>query len=89
MTIRPASAYEEQEQQLTEMAGALEAVMLENETLTKIISADLQLAAAHNVIKQLNKEIEALRERNAGLMLEKNEAIRGARNAKKASKAAA
>ena len=74
------------EEQLTELATACEALMLENATLTKIISADAQLLAAHALIKQLTREVDSLRERNAGLMEEKNQAIRAARSAVAAQK---
>lgn len=69
--------------QLAEMASNMEALMLENETLTKIVTADSALTGAVATIKQLTREVESLRERVAGLMEEKNLAIRAARQAQK------
>lgn len=73
-------------EQLGEMADNLSAVMTENAMLTKIVTADAGLAGAVAQIKQLNREIEALRERNNGLLEEKNAAIRAAKLAQKAVK---
>ncbi len=69
--------------QLSELAGNMQALVNENETLTKIITADAQLAGAVATIKQLTKEVQVLRERNAALMDEKNLAIRQAKLAAK------
>ena len=73
-------------EQLVEMATNMESIMAENAMLTKIVTADAGLAGAVATIKQLNREIDALRERNDGLMAEKNAAIRAAKLAQKAVK---
>ena len=65
-----------------ELAENLRIVMREYETLHRILSSDRQLVAATDKIKQLHAENDALRERVAGLMVEKNDAIRAARKPK-------
>lgn len=75
--------------QLDELTRNLEVVMKENEVLTKVLTADAGLAGAVAEIKKLNKEIDALRERNAGLMEEKNAAVRVAKAARSSKKAVA
>jgi hypothetical protein len=61
--------------------------MLENEVLTKVaISDHLPTVAMAAEIKRLAKEVASLRERNAGLQEEKNDAVRALVSAKKALK---
>ncbi len=70
--------------QLDEMARNMEAVMRENVTLTKFLSTDATRAGLLAEIKRLTAEVAVLRERNAGLLEEKNSAIRAAKRPKKA-----
>lgn len=66
--------------QLAEMAQQMEALMTENETLTKLISSDTQLADAIKKIKSQEAEIGVLRERLDALMGEKAAAVKAARS---------
>lgn len=67
--------------QLDELASNLASVMSENEMLTKLLSTDPSMTGMVKLIKQQEREIDSLRERNAGLMEEKNEAIRASKAA--------
>ena len=67
---------------IEELAENMRILMEENEALNKIISADSPLLAAVTKNKQLTAENKVLRERVAGLMEEKNFAIRAARKPK-------
>ncbi len=82
-----AEAPESVDDMLAEMAHNMESLVRENETLTQLFKADPQLMECVNVIKNMGREIEALRERNAGLMEEKNAAIRDAKAWKKKAEA--
>ena len=62
-------------EQLEEMAANMGGLIKENEALTKLLSADSTMLAAATIVKKLTREVEVLRERNAGLMIEKNDAI--------------
>lgn len=64
---------------IDELTENLRVLMRENEALRKIATADSQGLAAATIIKQLHAENDALRERVAGLMVEKNDAIRAAK----------
>ena len=70
-------------EQLAEMATQMQAVMVENETLTRFLSTDATRAGLLAEIKRLTAQVETLRERNAGLMEEKNAAIRAAKQPRK------
>lgn len=76
-----ASQVEALSEQVAELSSNLQVVMTENEQLTKLVTADASLAAAVKMIKELQKVNAALEERNAGLMEEKNQAIRATRKA--------
>ena len=67
---------------LAELASNLEQLQRENDTLTQLLSADATLLKAFEMVKQLQRENAALRERVAGLMEEKNIAIRAAKKGK-------
>jgi hypothetical protein len=69
---------------LAEMARDMQRLVAENERLTAIVAAKVPVEAAMATIKNMGAEIEVLRERVAGLMEEKNAAIRAAKRAKKA-----
>ena len=64
------------EEQLAELAGLMVVMMKENASLKLILGV-----GADATITQLKAEIASLRERNAGLMDEKNAAIRAAKSA--------
>jgi regulator of replication initiation timing len=65
-----------------ELTRNMECLVAENAALTKIIAADASLHAAVQEVKRLTAENDALRERNAALMTEKNVAIRAAKKKK-------
>ncbi|HQR22810.1 MAG TPA: ParB N-terminal domain-containing protein [Burkholderiaceae bacterium] len=58
-------------------------LLRENETMSKIIDADGDLAAAHKIIKELQGLVKQLESRIAGLQREKNAAISAAKSAQR------
>jgi hypothetical protein len=66
---------------LAELTTSCEALTQENETLTKLLTADAGQAGFVAEIKRLTGVVRVLNERNAGLLEEKNTAVRALRKA--------
>lgn len=75
-------------EQFEEQGANLREVLAENEAMGKIVEADDKLAAAVAEIKRLTELVRVLEERNAGLMNEKNAAIRSAKSWQRKAEAA-
>jgi regulator of replication initiation timing len=65
--------------QLHELSSDMEALLAENQLLNSLLPKGPSVRGLIDAIKKQAEEIEVLRERNAGLMEEKNAAIRAAR----------
>jgi hypothetical protein len=70
------------QEQNAELASELERLIAENQRLTAIVAAKVPVEAAMATIKNMGAEIEVLRERVAGLMEERNIAVRAAKRVK-------
>lgn len=77
------NSIEEAKSLLVELSSNLSVLMQENDAFRELLHKDDVTASLHAQVLQLSKEVYSLRERNAGLMEEKNSAIRAAKRAVK------